>query len=237
MNCREFQNIIHELAGGQVAEGARQIEAFEHAGRCLWCAMRLDEETRLTENLQAFAGILRGRNAPNRVEEALLQAFRERNSGAAPARFWFVPKALGRGLSWGAALAGALAITFLVILHWPHDRSRPRTPATQSVGKLQAGLPAPSLASSAQAERAAARAAGAAQQTEGLPPEQPFISLGTCDDSQCMDEVTLVRVTLPAEAPLAFGVGSDTDDFSEGPVQADVALGSDGAPFAIRFVN
>ena len=52
-----------------------------------------------------------------------------------------------------------------------------------------------------------------------------------------MDEATLVRVTLPAEALLAFGLGMDNDYAPEGSVQADVALGSDGVPFAIRFVN
>jgi hypothetical protein len=64
-----------------------------------------------------------------------------------------------------------------------------------------------------------------------------FIPLGTCDDSQCMDEATLVRVTLPAEALLAFGLGIDSDYAMDGSVQADVALGSDGVPFAIRFVE
>jgi hypothetical protein len=52
-----------------------------------------------------------------------------------------------------------------------------------------------------------------------------------------MDEVTLVRVALPAEALLAFGLGMDNDFAMEGSVQADVALGSDGVPFAIRFVD
>jgi hypothetical protein len=52
-----------------------------------------------------------------------------------------------------------------------------------------------------------------------------------------MDEATLVRVTLPAEALLAFGLALDNDYAPEGYVQADVALGSDGVPFAIRFVD
>jgi hypothetical protein len=52
-----------------------------------------------------------------------------------------------------------------------------------------------------------------------------------------MDEATLVRVTLPAEALMAFGLGTDNDFPTEGFVQADVALGSDGLPFAIRFVD
>jgi hypothetical protein len=52
-----------------------------------------------------------------------------------------------------------------------------------------------------------------------------------------MDEATLVRVKLPAEALLAFGLGMDNDYATEALVQADVALGSDGLPFAIRFVD
>jgi hypothetical protein len=52
-----------------------------------------------------------------------------------------------------------------------------------------------------------------------------------------MDEATLVRVTLPAEALLAFGLATDTDYGPEESVQADVAVGSDGVPFAIRFVD
>jgi hypothetical protein len=52
-----------------------------------------------------------------------------------------------------------------------------------------------------------------------------------------MDEALFVRVTLPAEAPLAFGLPTDNDYAAEDHVQADVALGSDGVPFAIRFVK
>jgi hypothetical protein len=52
-----------------------------------------------------------------------------------------------------------------------------------------------------------------------------------------MAEAMLVRVSLPAEALLAFGLPMDNDYATEEPVQADVALGSDGVPLAIRFVN
>jgi hypothetical protein len=47
----------------------------------------------------------------------------------------------------------------------------------------------------------------------------------------------LVRVSLPAEALVTFGLPMDSDYATEEPVQADVALGSDGVPLAIRFVN
>jgi len=44
-------------------------------------------------------------------------------------------------------------------------------------------------------------------------------------------------VALPAEALLAFGLGTGNEDAPDAVVQADVALGSNGVPFAIRFVN
>jgi len=64
-----------------------------------------------------------------------------------------------------------------------------------------------------------------------------FIPLGTCDDSECMDEAMLVRVTLPAEALLAFGLPINNDWVAGDSVAADVVIGSDGVPSAIRFVN
>ena len=227
--------------------------------------MRLDEESRLTDNLSAFAATLRGRGAPMRVEEALLQAFRERKSQAAPAGLWLTARVFWRGLAWSVALAVALSLAYLVILHRPHGttpRSAPiaqtgngRRPAAAEAPPAQQDFRTPPLAavapsrSSSVAPRAVAPAVESSPtvalagtplpQAEGQQQEQAFIPLATCDDSQCLDEVTLVRVTLPAEARLAFGVGSDGDNdyAAEESVEADVALGSDGVPFAIRFVD
>jgi hypothetical protein len=52
-----------------------------------------------------------------------------------------------------------------------------------------------------------------------------------------MDEAMLVRVTLPAEALLAFGLPINNDWVAGDSVAADVVIGSDGVPSAIRFVN
>jgi hypothetical protein len=265
MNCREFESTIHELASRRITDKTRQIAALEHAGRCLWCAMRLDEESRLTDNLSAVAATLRGRHAPARVEEALLQAFRDRTSQAAPAGLWFTARAFWRGLAWSVALAAVLSLAYLVILHWPHGTTQPSAPIAQSrngwrpasgeappakqdfrTPPLAAAAPSRSssvapraVAPPVESSPIVALAGTPLPQTEGQQQEQAFIPLASCDDSQCLDEVTLVRVTLPAEARLAFGVGSDSDnDFAaEESVQADVALGSDGVPFAIRFVD
>jgi hypothetical protein len=290
MNCKDFESVLHEIVSGRATDKTAQLKALEHAGQCLCCALRLDEETKLTESLRGLALALQSQRAPVRVEEALLRAFRDR-MGVANAPGWLAGKRFWRRLSWGLAFAATAATVGLVILQAPRFHRRSSGPPPQAVnsrplassGALQATQEQP-LAPGQGERLVKTESAGAKspatlqpghrlearnstnQKREALignhrqsPSAAPavshgqveragladfaneattdFISLGTCDDPQCMDEATLVRVTLPAEALMAFGLAMDTDSSMEGLVQADVALGSDGVPFAIRFVN
>jgi hypothetical protein len=228
MNCKDFESMIHELVSRRVADKTKQLEALEHAGHCLWCALRLDEETKLTQSLQAFAGTLQAQRAPVRVEEELLQAFREITLRAAAPGFGLAGKRLWRGLSWGLAFAATVATAWFVILQWPRLHPRSSAPPPQAASN-------PPHSGRQIAPRESLESAALDESASEVTTD--FISLGTCDDSQCMDEATLVRVTLPAEALLAFGLAMDNDYAPEGLVQADVALGSEGVPFAIRFVE
>jgi hypothetical protein len=233
MNCKDFESMIHEIASRRKADKTEQLEALEHAGHCLWCALRLDEETRLTESLQAFATTLDVQRAPARVEEALVQAFRERTWRAAAPPFGLAGKRLWRRLSWGLAFAATVAATWIVILQAPHLHRGSSVPPPQVVSNP---LMAPSEPSGTQAA-SQGRAKGVALDESASEVTTDFIPLGACEDSECMEEAMLVRVSLPAEALLAFGFPMDNDYAPEEPVQADVAMGSDGVPLAIRFVN
>jgi hypothetical protein len=228
MNCKDFENMIHEVVSRRVEDKTKQLEALEHAGHCLWCALRLDAETKLTESLQAFAGTLRAQHAPVRVEEELLQAFRETTARAAAPRRRFAGERSWRRLRWGLAFAATLAAVWILIVLWPRLLPRSRAIPPQAVNTQL--HPRGQVAPQARIEHVALDESASELTTD-------FISLGTCDDSQCMDEATLVRVTLPAEALLAFGLAPQNDFAPEGMVLADVALGSDGVPFAIRFVD
>ena len=228
MNCKDFESMIHELVSRRVEDKTKQLEALEHAGHCLCCALRLDAETKLTESLQAFAGTLHAQRAPVRVEEELLQTFREGTARMAAPRRWLAGKLSWRRLSWGLAFAATLAAVWTLIVLWPrllpHSSAiPPRAVNSQPHSGAQAPL-------QASIEPVALDESASEVTTD-------FISLGTCDDSQCMDDATLVRVTLPAEALLAFGLAPQNDFAPEGVVLADVALSSDGVPFAIRFVD
>lgn len=255
MNCKDFENVIHELVSRRLADKTAQLDALEHAGHCLWCALRLDEETKLTEKLQAFASTLQGQRAPARVEEELLRAFRERNGGASASLFGLSRKRVWYGLRLGLAFAATVAAVWVVISLWPRlhpgssrltsrvGNSRPAAPSEASHTSVAPTLPTsgPALTSrksgGAQPTVQAWRMERVALDESANGVTTDFISLGTCDDSQCMEEATVVRVRLPAEALLAFGLGTDNDYASEGFVQADVALASGGVPFAIRFLK
>jgi len=116
MNCKDFESMIHEIVSRRAPDKTKQLEALEHAGRCLWCALRLDEETKLTESLQAFARTLDVQRAPARVEEALVQAFRERTLREGATRLGLAGKRLWRRLSWALAFAATVAVAWIVVL-------------------------------------------------------------------------------------------------------------------------
>ena len=116
MNCKDFESVIHEIVSRRAPDKTKQLEALEHAGRCLWCALRLDEETRLTESLQAFARTLDVQCAPARVEEALVQAFRESTLREGSPRFGLAGKRLWRRLSWALVFAATVAAAWIVVL-------------------------------------------------------------------------------------------------------------------------
>src|SRR5271157_820155 len=148
MNCKDFESIIHETVSGRAADNTKQLEAWEHAGRCLWCALRFDEETKLTESLQGFARTLNGQRAPARVEEALVQAFRETTSRTGAPRFGLAAKRLWRRLSWGLVFAATVAAAWIVVLRTARVHPSSSAPSPQVASKPPL---APSEPSGAQA--------------------------------------------------------------------------------------
>ncbi len=132
MNCKDFESMIHEIVSRRAADKTKQLEALEHAGRCLWCALRLDEETRLTESLQAFARTFDVQRAPACVEEALVQAFRERTLREGAPRFGLAGKRLWRRLSWALAFAATVAAAWIVVLRTARVHPNSSVPPPQA---------------------------------------------------------------------------------------------------------
>ncbi len=100
MNCRDFEEIVIELARGDV----ESMSALTHAEECPKCGARLDSERRLTAALRACAVGSGGAEAPQRLENALVQAFRQAGASKVPSR----PAV--RWPVWASAIAAGVAV-------------------------------------------------------------------------------------------------------------------------------
>src|ERR1700724_1942674 len=74
MTCRDFQDVVVELARERELAGQVDAAALAHAASCADGGRRLADERALTAGLAALALDARHRGAPQRVEERLLKA-------------------------------------------------------------------------------------------------------------------------------------------------------------------
>ena len=223
MSCQEIEAIITDLARNSVVEAQARDRALEHAKECSRCGDRLTAERRLTEGLLAWSAASMEEQAPPRVEERLLEAFRRQ---PAPARH-----------SWGwlkIAAAGSIAAAILLIKlpAPPLPVVRPLPPAPAPVAVVQAPAPVEAIAITK------------GRQVNRLPHRRPapaeivteFLPVTQDDGWTPLDGGRLVRVKLPRSALGVFGLPVDEERAPE-RVQADVMLSNDGVLRAIRFVR
>lgn len=117
MKCREFEEIVVEIA-----RGADNAAAVEHAGDCPRCAARLENERKVTAALRAYAGYSQDAGAPPRVEGALVAAFRQSKAAQRPAVQW---------RAWASALAAGVAVFAIAV------GLQPRNPVPAVVAEEQ----------------------------------------------------------------------------------------------------
>ena len=77
MNCQNFESMVNELARQQMMEATVREEALAHTDECEACALRLADQRSLTQHLRALASEMSGVEAPSRMEDELLAAFRK----------------------------------------------------------------------------------------------------------------------------------------------------------------
>jgi hypothetical protein len=145
MNCKEFSANISDIARGRLPDAATRRHALEHTENCAACAAHLRREQALTEGLRALAATERAtQQAPARLENNLLAAFRAQQTPATPvvARFNFFSLAWARG----AAVAAALALVALPFLPFGQsaEDAFPAT-ATRSIAATAGGWALPEV--------------------------------------------------------------------------------------------
>ncbi len=173
-----------------------------------------EEMDGLTAGLRALAADLRRVEAPARVEERVLAAFREREirpvrRAPAPRRAWWFPLA-----AWAtAAAAGTAMVVFLVRDHPPARVHEP----------VRSALQLAAADSSAGAETITIDDSG-------------FIPLPNAESISPNEEVDVVRVEVPRSAMVALGLPVSEEAAAE-KVKADIVLGADGLARAVRILD
>jgi hypothetical protein len=77
MTCSDFETIIIEIARDSLMDSATRELGLEHIRRCTTCATLLVEERALSRDLRALSARCAAEEVPERIETALLAAFRQ----------------------------------------------------------------------------------------------------------------------------------------------------------------
>lgn len=255
MNCHELQADVVDLARGVNLNATVKARVDEHLDRCPTCAARFARERQLTAELRTVANSAPQPRRLAAVEQELLRAFAARHA-AVPGR-----NQTSRSILATAAARGwlaAAAVLVLAVVAWRGSSSWQSTEAPR---------PAPTQATNQQAglEPAAAGGGRPAETTVRTPPvdaRQPiasaqarptrrgvnrvvpasndevlrFVALPSAAGLPGLESGRIVRVKLPTAILPAYGLDV-VPDVDTRVVEADVLVGQDGQPRAIRFVS
>jgi len=233
MNCRECEVLLVEAARlGRETEARATPEiaaALAHAAECSSCADRLADERALQTELRALAAIETRRQPPAGCEATLMAAYRTERGREVHTRRWIF------------ALSGAMAASLVILLGSALMLSSESSKLVQSIrlGSLAAhrgpaaSAQAQSVASDESADQTDLNTESATGQQEEV---TDFVAFYPGADVGSLDSGALVRVRMPSSALESFGLPVAQGSEDEW-VSADLLVGEDGSPQAIRFVR
>jgi len=247
MKCREFDELVVDVARGRGLGETVRRDAEAHAEACARCAARLAAERDVTDALRALAARTRGRGAPERVEAALAAAFVRRGNERWRRRTAW--------LAWAAAAAAAV----FAIAGWLREPRRVEAPARvaarQALAPAKAPVPAPAQVRAQAPQQARAQAPVQAKVAPRPAARKPAVRAAGVRSKPKEEVATrfyplrypgnepeagrgpVVRVQVPRTVLISFGLPIDQDRALE-PVEADVLLDRDtGMAREIRFVR
>jgi hypothetical protein len=259
MSCRDFEADLVELARGAGVSVEAESRLREHLPGCAGCTARFAREQRLTAALCEVADAAPQPTRSDAIEAQLLQAFAAQH--AAGSRAAASPRTpVGARAVWGWLAAAAVLVLAVVVWRGTTPRQAPdaagpapaavaTTPAEVLTAAPAAAAPAPRRDEAAVAtpsRNISLQAAPVrARPARGLvQPAEPagddgilrFVSLPTAIGLPDLESGRIVRVQLATAMLPAFGFDVVPESES-GVVEADVLVGQDDQPRAIRFVN
>lgn len=259
MNCQKFEEVVSELARGQMMEAELRNSALVHSDECLKCRRLLADEQSLTSGLRALSMTTESVTPSSEIEARLRAAMNEERRAQSAARF------SGRSnrkywLAVAAALllfvASAIAITWQQRSTPPENRAEVNPVSSPEPKKTEPSTNQEQMAThdpedkrdvprKVQPRRVAPRLVAQARSRKKGPEvvanharevATDFMPLGFVNAANLQDGGHIVRVELSRSALVSFGLPVNMDRFNE-KVKADVWFGVDGLAHAIRFVQ
>jgi hypothetical protein len=252
MNCQRFESLAADLARGEMMEVDVLSDARAHQAECSSCSSRFHDEEILTRGLHSVAVEMNSLQASEATEQSLLASFRQHSI--------VVPLTSTRSYRpyWLTAVAAILLIVFgLVAVVWKGSNQPKNQIAVQPVPQAPkeikenknmvapddqvAHLPSPSKPKRDPNPRVLQTRNSKANRAENTVAHHAevatdFMPLGYLNPALLQDGGQIVRVEVPRTTMASFGLPVNIDRYNE-RVKADVLLGVDGVPHAIRFVQ
>ncbi len=217
MDCVQFKEIYHDLDRPGTSGFRFRDRALAHAETCAGCGALLTDGEALDLAFRNLTQHNAGREAPPRIEAALLREFQASKLAGSRRRVH------GQLAALGAAAAILLALG-LGVQH--RIASRPSTAAQQAANVTPGSA-------------AVASATGQNASTSELDDDEyagKFVPVPYADDPAALEGGAIVRVTLPRSALRSFGLPITESDGTD-RVFADLLVSEDGTPQAIRLVS
>jgi hypothetical protein len=219
MDCGEFNEIYHDLDRPGTAGFRFRERALAHAESCSSCGLLLTDGEALDFALHNLTQHNAGREAPPRVEAALLREFQASKVAGSRRRVHGQLAALG-------AAAAILLVLGLGVQHRIASQPRKATPQEASLAT------APGVGASALAGQHEV----AASEPDEDEYAKEFVPVPYADDPTALEGGAIVRVTIPRSALPSFGLPITESDGTDS-VFADLLVSEDGTPQAIRLVS
>jgi hypothetical protein len=262
MFCHEFEQIAGDLATARLMEAGKRQRALRHASECSACALRLSAERTIEAGLQALRVGAEEGDAPPHLKTALRAAFDRQvkaasvaaGATAAPVLISAPVRSRNLALRWLAAAAliliaaGAGLLSRAISPNSTEDLSGGRTsaPPEQSPPRVvetgESGDQKPKIETNVVGKsnkRRAPRRAAASDSDDTTSINETvtdYIPLTYLADATAMESGTVLRVELPPSVLGAMGLPSPSER-TDSRVKADLIIGDDGVPRAVRFVG
>jgi hypothetical protein len=255
MNCREFEDIVNDLVRSKIIDAASRAAGMSHIEICGRCASRLADERALSSGLKSLAASDEIKVAPESVETALLAAFRAQSPNTVPRPLPVRSRNLPR---WALAAAAAILIAFGFIVYRAvqneprrdNDVTKEKSPATRPSIESKERLVKDDRETKTTSEPRATRPRhgskprlnrffirdGITAYARDTEYTTDFFPLSHGGDQKPLESGELIRVQMPRSALVAFGLPVNIER-ADVPVKADLLVGEDGLPHAIRFVR